>query len=135
MTPKPADGYRPGYQHGDDPAGYLGRTALATLRAFSYTNSQPLEDVARQVLTRRLRLAGSAGSRAVRPGQLRLFERDTASAISSDRSRLVHGLDRDMEVKAKQHERPEEHGQDERQQFANTSEYVSVSVSYHRTDN
>jgi hypothetical protein len=40
-----------------------------------------------------------------------------------------------MEVKAKQHERPEEHGQDERQQFANASEYVSVSVSYHRTDN
>jgi hypothetical protein len=40
-----------------------------------------------------------------------------------------------MKVDAKQHERPEEHGQDKGQKFANASEYVSVSIRYHRTDN
>jgi hypothetical protein len=47
----------------------------------------------------------------------------------------VRGLDSDMEVETKQHERPEEHGQDEGQKFANSGEHISVRVRHHCTDN
>jgi hypothetical protein len=39
-----------------------------------------------------------------------------------------------MDVDTKQHQRPEEHGQDEGQKFFNTGEHVAVSVRHHRTD-
>jgi hypothetical protein len=44
-------------------------------------------------------------------------------------------LDNDMEVNAQQHERPEEHGQEEGEEFADAMDRVSVSQCYHHTDN
>jgi hypothetical protein len=39
-----------------------------------------------------------------------------------------------MEVDVKKHERPEEHSQNERQEFTATMDRVSVTERYHHTD-
>jgi uncharacterized membrane protein YczE len=43
-------------------------------------------------------------------------------------------LDGDMEVNAKQHKRPEKHGQNERQEVTDSMDRVSISERYHQTD-
>ena len=43
-------------------------------------------------------------------------------------------LDDDVEVDAEQHERPEEHRQDKRQEFADIVDHISVGERYHYPD-
>ncbi|MFN2478356.1 MAG: hypothetical protein ABR615_04195 [Pseudonocardiaceae bacterium] len=44
------------------------------------------------------------------------------------------GLDGDMEIDVEKHERPEEHSQNERQEFTDAMDGVSVAERYHDTD-